>query len=215
MKPRGIMREVLMVTAVVGIISVLFVTVCFMMSSKIYGLCGVALGKKWDGEYRQFLNSSPPVVSTLEDGRVYRIEVKLERAHLVRILELIQKKYDIEPERHYNMEKVNAQLRPFSFSSDEKFDNYRDDFSLFKDPHSNRQIKVWRELVDDNDPFANCIFDLNPSMSDFEFERKFGHPPGKMVNVHIEALDVDLLRIASKESARKQDERDRELIKGL
>jgi len=211
MKPKEAIRDVLRGAAMFGILFVLCVAGCFMNPPKIYGLCGVKLGEKWNGEYRQFLNSSSPVVSTLEDGRVYRIEVKLERANLARILELIQKKYEIEPESHYNWEKA----RPRQFFPNEKFDNYRDDFSLFKDPHSNRQIKVWRELVDDNAPFANSRLDLIPSLSDFEFERKFGHPRGKMVNVHIEALDVDLLLIASKESDRKQDERDRELIKGL
>ena len=102
---------------------------CWIMPPKIYGLCGVSLGEKWNGESHPFMDSTAPEVSRLADSEiVYKIEIGVVGADLNEVVGLVKEKYGITPT-----------VRQFTDSKEE--------YQYFRDNCSNRAILVWPGTV--------------------------------------------------------------------
>ena len=105
---------------------------CWIMPPKIYGLCGVALGEKWNGKSHAFMNSTVPDVSRLDDSEiVYKIEVGVVDADLDEVVGLVKEKYGITP-------------------SVRQFTDTKEDYQFFRDSRSDRAVLVWPGTVYEN-----------------------------------------------------------------
>ena len=221
MKSKETIRAILRTSAMPLILFVLCVAGCFKVPPKIYGLCGVTLGERWDGSFRQFLNASPPEVSKMKDGRVYAIKLELSKANFWDILRLVQKKYNIKPEDdsqkanevinevRRKCDHVNRFINSMGYSKNSmgysnmysnEFEEFKAISYLFKDPYSSRYIRVWE---------YQCKLEYRYKQRD----------SWRLDKVYIEAVDLDLWQIESRnlkrERTRRQNEEDLLKIKGL